>query len=126
VVTVAELSGQPKPFDFFGTDYNIDAERKYYGEIAIHLASGMNVLAPISLGIANRIFTQAQSGGTSLLIETLDNRLIYVVKQHLLDIYVTTEAAPAYGPETYDEGIGIHPDENMWHVLGNCNMQYAV
>lgn len=122
-VTTAELSGQPRPFDLFGVDDSIDAERKYYGEIAIHLASGKNLLAPISLGMANRVFSQAQAGGTSLLIETLDNSLIYLAKQHVIDIFVTADSAPVYGPETYTEHLGVHPDENMWHVLGNHNLQ---
>ena len=57
-----------------------------------------------------------QAGGVK--VESLDNRMVFVRRDAVSDIYFSSEACDNYGPETdrYDEVLGISPDDDFWRV----------
>lgn len=51
-------------------------------------------------------------------VESLDNRMIFVRRDAVSDIFFSSEAYDDYGPEVdrYDEVLGIFPDDDFWRV----------
>jgi len=44
--TTEELLGKARPFDLFGIEPDVDPERQYFGEVAIHFNSKKHPLLP--------------------------------------------------------------------------------
>ena len=51
-------------------------------------------------------------------VESLDNRMVFVRRDAVSDIYFSSEAYDNYCPEPdrYDEVLGIFPDDDFWRV----------
>lgn len=115
----AVILGTPQPFDFFGVDRSIGEDRTYYGEVAIHFKSeGRPLLLPISEAVHGSLFGSLQQDDPFVKFESLDNRLVFVRRDAVSDIYFSSEACDDYGPEVerYDEVLGIFPDDDFWRV----------
>lgn len=115
----AAVLGTPQPFDLFGIDKSIGADRTYYGEVAIHFKSGgAPLLLPITETVHGDLYGSLQQDEPFVKVESLDNRMVFVRRDAVSDIYFSSEAYDDYGPEAdrYDEVLGIFPDDDFWRV----------
>lgn len=115
-----DVLGKPKPFDLFGIDPLIDADRSYFGEVAIHFASGNPpLLLSTSYGTCKRLRSGLENGYRFVVVESLDNRMVFIPKESIADVYFSTDACDSYGPESYDdnEHLGTFPDDEFWQVV---------
>lgn len=115
----AIILGAPEPFDPFGIDKSIGDDRTYYGEVAIHFKSGgAPLLLPITEAVHGELFSSLQQDELFVKVVSLDNRMVFVRRSAVSDIFFSSEAYDDYGPEVdrYDEILGIFPDDNFWCV----------
>lgn len=116
--TVDEIKGKAKPFDLFGVDDSIEDSRTYYGEVAVHFKSSSDsILLPVSEASRSRLYSQMTSTGNFLSLESLDNRTVYIRREAIADIYISSEAYDTYGPEEYEGNLGVYPDEDFWDII---------
>lgn len=115
----AAILGTPPPFDLFGIDKSIGDDRTYYGEVAIHFKSGGTpLLLPITEAAHGDLFSSLQQDEPFVKVESLDNRMVFVRRDAVSDIFFSSEAYDDYGPEAdrYDEVLGIFPDDDFWRI----------
>lgn len=115
----AAILGTPPPFDLFGIDRSIGDDQTYYGEVAIHFKSGgVPLLLPITEAVHESLFGILQQDESFVKVESLDNRMVFVRRDAVSDIYFSSEAYDDYGPEVerYDEMLGIFPDDDFWRI----------
>ena len=115
----AAVLGTPQPFDLFGIDKSIGDDRTYYGEVAIHFKSGgAPLLLSITKAVHGNLFSSLQQEEPFVKVESLDNRMVFVRRDAVSDIFFSSEAYDDYGPEAdlYEEVLGIFPDDNFWRV----------
>lgn len=115
----AAILGTPQPFDLFGIDKSIGDDRTYYGEVAIHFKSGgAPLLLPITEAAHGSLFGSLQQDELFVKVESLDNRMVFVRRDAVSDIYFSSEAYDDYGPEVerYGEVLGIFPDDDFWRI----------
>lgn len=115
----AAILGTPQPFDLFGIDKSIGDDRTYYGEVAIHFKSGgIPLLLPITEAVHGDLFSSLQQEYPFVKIESLDNRMVFVRRDAVSDIFFSSEAYDDYGPEAdrYEEVLGIFPDDDFWRI----------
>lgn len=115
----AAILGTPQPFDLFGIDKSIGDDRTYYGEVAIHFKSGGTpLLLPITEAVHENLFSSLQQEEPFVKVESLDNRMVFVRRDAVSDIFFSSEAYDDYGPEVdrYDKVLGIFPDDDFWRV----------
>jgi transcriptional regulator with XRE-family HTH domain len=115
----AAILGAPRAFDLFGVDKSVGDDRTYYGEVAIHFKSdGVPLLLPITEAAHQSLYSSLQQDEPFIKVESLDNRMVFVRRDAISDIYFSSEDYDDYGPETdrYDEVVGIFPDDDLWRV----------
>ena len=115
----AAVLGAPRPFDLFGIDKSIADDRTYYGEVAIHFrGGGVPLLLPITEAVYGNLYGSLQQDEPFVKVESLDNRMVFVRRDAVSDIYFSSDACDDYGPEPdrYDEVLGIFPDDDFWRV----------
>lgn len=115
----AAILGTPQPFDLFGIDKSIGDERTYYGEVAIHFKSGgVPLLLSITEAVRGNLYDSLQQETPFLRVESLDNRMVFVRRDAISDVFFSSEAYDDFGPEVerYDEVLGIFPDDDFWRV----------
>jgi transcriptional regulator with XRE-family HTH domain len=121
--TKEELLGLPKRFDLMGIDESIGDENKYYGEVAFHFENkDGSLLLPISEAECDRLHGLLQEDAFYITVESLDNRLVFIRRSALKDVFISSEAYDDFGPEAYEEQLGIFPDDEFWDVIEN--MEY--
>lgn len=108
------LLGKQPDFDIFGIDEDISDTRKYYGEVSIHFETGVPLLLPISIGSFSRLYQSIQNSDEFIVTESLDNRIVFIRKAAIADIYFSSDAYDDYGPESYSGNLGIFPDDEFW------------
>ena len=115
-----ELFGKPKPFDLFGLDDQIDDDRTYFGEVAIHFSPpGKPILAPISEKERIWIGKQIEGNSRFLHIDSLDNRTIFVRSEAIIDLFLSSDAYDTFGPDEYDDYCGVYADAEFWKIVEN-------
>ncbi len=116
--TPAKLSGALQKFDMFGIDKSVSDDRKYYGEVAIHFAStSPPVLLPLSEAAREELQDSINGGCRFIKVWSLDNRLMFIRRDAVADIYFSSEAHDDYGPDSYGDHLGVHPDEDFWKIV---------
>jgi len=113
-VTEQEILGEIKPFDLFGINKVIEDERTYYGEVTFHFFEGDPLIFPVSEEERTRIHHQLDSGVFFISTRSLDNKLVFVRREAITDLYISSEAYDTFGPEDYKDYIGVAPDDNFW------------
>lgn len=117
-----ELFGKPKPFDLYGIDDQIDGDRTYFGELAVHfLPPGKPLLVPISEKERLRVGQQIEGNSRFIQIDSLDNRTIFVRSEAICDLYLSSDAYDTYGPDEYDDYLGVYPDGEFWKIVENID-----
>lgn len=118
--TTEELLGNTSVFDVLGYNPEVASNRTYFGEASIHFISGNPpLLIPISEYMFNFLHEpQIWFENQYLVIESLDNRLILVPRKAIADVFLNSEDAEEFGPDSYPphEHIGLFPDEKFWRV----------
>lgn len=114
--TVDELDGKPAAFDLWGIDKSIPDDRTYFGEVAIHFQKGASLLMPISEQARSHLHQQLHSSSTLIVAESLDNRIVFVRRNSINDVYFSSEAYDTYGPEEYEGHLGVFPDDDFWKI----------
>lgn len=118
--TKEEILGLPKRFDLMGIDESIGDENKYYGEVAFHFESkDSSLLLPISKAECERLHGLLQGDVFYLTVESLDNRLVFIRRSALKDVFFSSEAYDDFGPESHEDQLGIFPDDEFWDVVEN-------
>lgn len=112
-----EILGNKVPFDLFGIDDKIGDTRKYFGEIAIHFATKGSLLLPISEATRSNLYDQFQQGSAFIIAESLDNRIVYIRRDAIMDVFFSSEAYDTYGPEEYTDHMGVFPDDDFWKII---------
>lgn len=115
----AAVMATPPPFDMSGVDNSIGNDRKYYGEVAIHFISGGTpLLMPITEAVHEDLYADLQADEPFVRVDSLDNRMVFVRREAISDIYFSSDAYHDYGPEAdrYDEILGVFPDDDLWQV----------
>ncbi|OOG24353.1 hypothetical protein B1C78_08875 [Thioalkalivibrio denitrificans] len=112
-----EILGKKRAFDLFGTDDTVGDDRKYFGEVAVHFAAGGPLLLPISEAERSSLYRQIQGGSAFIIAESLDNRLVYIRREAVSDVYFSSEAYDTYGPEEYTGHLGVLPDDDFWQIV---------
>ena len=119
-ITQQQVEGQPEPFDLLNVDASVSDERKYFGEVSIHFASGSPpLLLPITQAERLNLYAALQGEASFIQIESLDNRIVSVRRKAIADVFFSEEAYDDYGPEE-DYGsqhLGIFPDEKFWQIV---------
>lgn len=119
-ITQRQVEGQPEPFDLLNVDARVSDERKYFGEVSIHFASGSPpLLLPITQAERLNLYAALQGEASFIQIESLDNRIVSVRRKAIADVFFSEEAYDDYGPEE-DYGsqhLGIFPDEKFWQII---------
>lgn len=115
--SVDDLLGKPAPFDKLAIKKDISDDRKYYGEVSIHFAKGKPLLLPITIATYLESFTKFQANHNFIVIESLDNRKVYIRNEAIADIYFSSDDYDNFGPEEYSEYLGILPDDDFWKIV---------
>ena len=98
--TKEAILGLPKRFDLMGIDESVGDENKYYGEVAFHFENkDGSVLLPISNAECNRLHEFLQKDVFYITVESLDNRLLFIRRSALNDVFFSSEAYDDFGPE---------------------------
>lgn len=118
-ITQQQMAGRSEPFDLFGIEEGISDERQYFGEIAIHFGSGASPLLVLVSEAERTRFCYAIQGDEAFVqVTSLDNRMVFVRRKAIADVYFSSEAYDDYGPEDYgDQHLGVHPDDAFWKVV---------
>ncbi|MET3619316.1 transcriptional regulator [Burkholderia ambifaria] len=120
-VTVDEILGKRAPFDLFGIDEGVPDDRTYFGEVAVHFGT-KGILLPISEAARSSLHSQLFERRKFLVVETLDNRMVFIRREAVHDIYFSSEAYDTYGPDDYDDHLGILPDDDFWRIVEHAEM----
>ena len=115
--SVDELLGKPADFDLFGADRNVPDHRTYFGELAIHFERGAPILLPVSQEMRSNLYRQLSARSTFIAVESLDNRMIFIRRNAVTDIYISSEAYDTFGPEEYVDHLGVAPDDDFWKIV---------
>lgn len=115
--SVDDILGKPQPFDLLGVHDEIGDARKYFGEVAIHFATTGSLLLPISEEARIRLHKEFQVGSAFIIVESLDNRTVFVRREAVKDVYFSSEAHDTYGPESYEDPLGVLPDDDFWRTV---------
>lgn len=114
--SVESILGKPVPFDLFGVDKSISDERTYFGEVAIHFQTS-RLLLPISDAARTRLYQQLHGEAAFIFLESLDNRIVFMRRHAITDLYLSSDAYDDYGPEDYDDHLGVLPDDDFWKII---------
>lgn len=117
--TVDELLGRPPAFDLLGVDPDVEDDRSYFGEVAIHFAKGTPLLLPVTEQVRASLLEQLRSSGTYVVAETLDNRMVVIRRDAITDVYFSSDAYDTYGPadQKYSDHLGLAPDDDFWKIV---------
>lgn len=118
-ISPLRVEGKPEPFDLFGIDKSVSDERRYFGEVAIHFHSGSAPLL-LPLSEAERVaFCNAIQGDDAFIeVATLDNRIVFIRRKGIADVFLSSEAYDDYGPDEYgDQHLGVCPDDSFWKIV---------
>ncbi|WP_196486840.1 helix-turn-helix domain-containing protein [Burkholderia stagnalis] len=119
--SVDEILGKAVPFDLFGIEKGVPDDRTFFGEIAVHFRTG-GILLPISEAARSNVLQQLFENRKFMVIESLDNRIVFVRCQAVADIYFSSEAYDTYGPEEYEDHLGILPEDDFWKIIEHREM----
>ncbi|WP_321900287.1 helix-turn-helix domain-containing protein [Burkholderia cepacia] len=114
--TADEILGKRAPFDLFGVQEGVPDDRTFFGEVAVHFRT-KGILLPISEAARDSLYRQLFEGRKFLVVESLDNRVIFIRREAVEDIYFSSEAYDTYGPEDYGDHLGILPDDDFWTLI---------
>jgi transcriptional regulator with XRE-family HTH domain len=118
--TVDEILGNPRPFDNSGIHNEISDENTYFGEIAFHFRSGKGLLFPITEAERSRLHYRLNSKGDFIVVESLDNRIAFIRRASIQDVYLSSEAFDTFGPEKYKDWLGLDRiEDEEWLVIEN-------
>ncbi len=118
--TVDEILGNPRPFDNSGIHNEISDENAYFGEIAFHFRSGKGLLFPITEAERSRLHYRLNSKGDFIVVESLDNRIAFIRRASIQDVYLSSEAFDTFGPEKYKDWLGLDRiEDEEWLVIEN-------
>lgn len=118
--TIDEILGNPRPFNHLGIVKEISEEDTYFGEIAFHFTSGKGLLFPITEAERSRLYHRLNSKGDFIAVESLDNRIAFIRRASILDVYLSSEAFDTFGPEKYKDWFGSNRiEEEEWLVIEN-------
>ncbi|WP_420211305.1 helix-turn-helix domain-containing protein [Burkholderia aenigmatica] len=120
-VTVDELLGKRAPFDLFGIKEEVPDDRTFFGEVAFHFRT-KGILLPVSEAARSSLHRQLFELRKFLVVETLDNRVVFIRREAVEDIYFSSEAYDTYGPDDYDDHLGILPDDDFWTIVEHAEM----
>ncbi|MDE2421092.1 MAG: helix-turn-helix transcriptional regulator [Gammaproteobacteria bacterium] len=119
---VEAILGKAQAFDTMGIDGSISDSRTYFGEVAIHFAIPQaSLLLPLSEEQRLSIHNQLENNQNILIIESLDNRIVFIRRKSIYDIYFSSEAYGDFGPEhpNYKHNLGILPNDDFWYFIEN-------
>jgi len=118
--TVDEILGNPRPFDNLGIHDEITDENTYFGEIAFHFRSGKGLLFPITEAERSRLYYRLNGKGDFIAVESLDNRIAFIRRASIQDVYILSEAFDTFGPEKYKDWLGLDRiEDEEWLVIEN-------
>lgn len=118
--TVDEILGNPKPFDHLGIHEDIGDEDTYFGEVAFHFVSGKGLLFPITEAQRSRLYHQLRDRGDFIIVESLDNRIAFIRRASIQDVYFSSEAFDDFGPEKYKDCLEMNRvEDEEWLVIEN-------
>lgn len=115
--TIDEILGRPAAFDLLGIDGKVGDDRTYFGEVAIHFPDKNALLLPISEATRAGLYHQLQGKSAFIVAESLDNRIVFVRREAVADIYFSSEAFGNFGPQEYRDHMGVLPDDDFWHIV---------
>lgn len=116
-VPVDEILGRRAAFDLLGIDNSVGDDRTYYGEVAVHFQGKKGILLPISEAARCSLHRQFEKENAFIMVESLDNRVAFVRRDAITDIYFSSEAYDDYGPEEYTDHLGVFPDDSFWRIV---------
>lgn len=126
--TVDEILGNPRAFDNLGIYENIGDEDSYFGEIAFHFASGKGLLFPITEAERSRLYHRLSDQGDFIVVESLDNRIAFIRRAAIHDVFFSSEAFGTFGPEKYEDWLGGYRfEDDAWLLIENVeDIDYMV
>lgn len=118
--TVDEILGNPRPFDNLGIHEDISDEDTYFGEIAFHFASGKGLLFSITEAERSRLYHRLNGKGDFIVVESLDNRIAFIRRASIQDVYFSSDAFDTFGPEKYKDWLEVNRvEDEEWLVIEN-------
>lgn len=118
--TVDEILGNPQAFDNLGIHKDISDEATYFGEIAFHFTSGKGLLFPITEAERSRLYHRLRGKGDFIIVESLDNRIAFIRRVSIQDVYFSSDAFDTYGPEKYKDYLEVNRiGDEEWLVIEN-------
>lgn len=112
-----QILGRPAAFDRIGINREVGDDRTYYGEVAVHFTDGNALLLPISELARDSLHYQFQGNSEFVVAESLDNRIVFVRREAVADVYFSSDAYGDSGPGEYPGHMGIWPDDRFWHIM---------
>jgi transcriptional regulator with XRE-family HTH domain len=112
------LLGKPEPFDLFGLDPDVSADRSYFGEVSIRFAgSEKALLLPISEAARVELLSSMGYGERIMVVRSLDNRTVHLNRSSIVDIHFSSEAYDDVGPDDHEECLPPAPDDDFWRMV---------
>lgn len=117
--SVDEVLGKPPVFDLFGVDPDIEDDRTYFGEVAIHFKKGAPILLPVTEEMRSGLLNQLRDSSPFIVAESMDNRQVFIRRGAIMDVYFSSEAYDTYGPDDqeYPDHLGLLPDDDFWKIV---------
>lgn len=120
--TIDEILGKPRPFDNFGIHEDICDEDTYFGEVAFHFTSGNGLLFPITEAERSRLYNRLSNQDDFIVVESLDNRIAFIRRASIQDVYFSSEAFDTFGPEKYEDWLGGYSlEDEAWLLIENVD-----
>lgn len=119
-ITERQVEGLPEPFDLLGVNPDSSDARKYFGEVAVHFIGGSPpLLLPITEAERFRFGKALHGEDAFIQMESLDNRMVFVRRRAIADVFFSSEDYDTYGPESGygSQHLGVHPDANFWKIV---------
>jgi len=114
-----QVEGRSEPYYLSGDHEDLPDESQYYGELAIHFDSGLApLLLPITEAERSKLHDAIQSDEAFIQIESLDNRIVFVRRKAIADVYFSSKDYEDYGPGDYGgQHLGVYPTESFWKIV---------
>lgn len=115
--SITEILGNPPAFDRLGIDQSVGDDRTYFGEVAIHFIDQNAILLPISEAEREQLHHQFLRTSPFIVAESLDNRIVFMRRDAIADVYFSSDAYDNRGPEAYPDFVGVFPDDRFWQIV---------
>ncbi|MDO8178133.1 MAG: hypothetical protein Q7T62_07800 [Undibacterium sp.] len=75
------------------------------------------MLLSLSEEARTNLYRNITDEGGFICVESLENQMVFIRRSAIADIYFSSDAYDDYGPEVYEQSLGLLPDDSFWRVV---------